>query len=191
MKLVALKGAQRISVDGRLGLASSSADLLDAIAPAIPGILNMARKGRNKTAKELAGLYFSVRGSGSSRELQLFPRLEVLMTWTCLRRDGLSGLAPDEEAVLKRLLGRASGDSRVKCITSKPKDGSKRVQFGRHLYYESSVPTPEFLSSLRTIETENSDSASYLPRDSLLAVPGVQLDIHLTSDELGEWCLLP
>jgi hypothetical protein len=187
-KRIALKGTQRISIDGQLGLAGSGADMLDALAPAIPGILAAPRGGGNETRRDMAERYFSLKRSGTSTELQLFPRLESLRTWTCLRRDGLCGLTPDEAAVLKRVLGRASSASRVKCVTAKPRPGSRRLQVGRKLYYESAISVFEFLSSLRTIDSGQADSASYLPRNSVFALPRVQLDTRLTADELGEWC---
>ena len=92
--------------------------------------------------------------------------------------------------MLRHLLGAAPGGSRVTCVTAKPRRGSKRLQVGRNLYYESSIPVSEFLSSLRTIDAGNSDSASYLPRDSVLSVPRIRLDTRISPDELGEWCRL-
>jgi hypothetical protein len=190
-KRVALRGTQRISIDGELGLASSASDMLDAAAPAIPEILAAARAGSgSKTRQDMADRYLSLKRSGTSTELQLFPRLESLRTWTCLRRDGLCGLAPDEAAMLRHVLGRASSASRVECVTATPRRGSRRLQVGRNLYFESAVPVSEFLSSLRTIDSGQADSASYLPRDSVLALPVVRLDTSLAADELGEWCRL-
>jgi hypothetical protein len=188
-KRIALRGTQRISIDGGLGLASSASDMLDAVAPAIPEILAAPRVGSgSKTGQDMADRYFSVKRSGASTQLQLFPRLESLRTWTCLRRDGLCGLTPDEAAVLRHVLGRASSASRVVCVMATPRSGSRRFQVGRNLYFESAVPVSEFLSSLRTIDSGQADSASYLPRDSVIALPGVKLDTRLAGDELGEWC---
>jgi hypothetical protein len=187
-KRIASKGAQRISIDGELGLASSAADTLDAIAPAVPAILAARGSGRRGTGHRAASeRYFSFKRSGSSVELQFFPRLESLRTWTCLRKDGLCGLTPDEAAVLKHLFGRASSASRVECVTGKPRPGSKRIQAGRNLYYESSIPVRDFVSSLRTIDSTGADSASYLPRDSVFALRRVKVDTRLDADELGEW----
>jgi hypothetical protein len=187
-KRVALKGSQRISIDGGLGLAGSGADVLDAIAPAIPAILELRGAGGGATGQGVAERYFSLKRYGASAVLQFFPRLESLRAWTCLRRDGLCGLTPDEAAVLKRLFGKASGASRVRCVTAKPRLGSRRIQIGRNLYYESAVPVAEFLSSLRTIDSVRADSASYLPRDSIFTLRRMRVDTRLTADELGEWC---
>jgi hypothetical protein len=184
---IALKGAQRISIDGELGLAGSGDDVLDAIAPAVPGILDARGAGEKVTGHDVAERYFSLKRSGTSTELQFFPRLESLRTWTCLRRDGLCGLTPDEAVVLKHLFGKASSASRVECVTAKPRLGSRRIQTGRNLYYESTVLVSEFLSSLRTIDSMHADSASYLPRDSVFALHGVKVDTRLNADELGEW----
>src|SRR6266850_1990057 len=164
-RIVALKGTQRIAIDGALGLASSSADMLDALAPSIPDLLDSPRQGSGKVTAEVAARYFSLKRSGTSAKLQLFPRLESLSTWTCLRKDGLSGLTPDEAAVLKHLLGKAQTGSQIECVTARPRKGSSPLQIGRNLYHRSAIPATEFLSSLRTIDSGAADLATYLPRD--------------------------
>jgi hypothetical protein len=186
-KRVATRGPQRISIDGALGLASSAADMLDAVAPSVPSLL----ESRNRVARagaDAAGLYFSTKRSGASAELQLFPRMESLRTWSCLRRDGLCGLTPDEAAVLKHLLRRASGSSSVECVTARPRQGSRAIQEGRRLYYRSVLPVTEFLASLRSIDSDGADSATYLPRNSLLSLAGTVVDARIPREELGEWC---
>jgi len=185
---IALKGVQRIAIDGALGLASSGDDMLDALAPAVPTLLASRRPEAAIAGVDVAALYFSLKGSAASRELQLYPRLESLRTWTCLRRDGLCGLMPDEAVVLRRLFGRASSASQVECVTAKPRDGSRALQVGRNVYYRSTMPVVDFLSSLRTIDSDGADSASYLPRDSVIALHGVRVDTRIAEDELGEWC---
>ena len=185
---VAEKGGQHIAIDGALGLATSSSDLLDALAPALPTLLALGSREVGRAGADAAPLYFSLKRSGASFELQLFPRLESLRTWSCLRRDGLCGLTPDEAAVLKHLLGRASGSSHVECVTARPRQGSRALQEGRRLYYRSELPVAEFLDSLRTIDSDGADSASYLPRDSVLSLPGVRVGTRMPRAELGEWC---
>jgi hypothetical protein len=187
-KLVAVKGEQRIAIDGALGLASSSADMLDALAPAIPELLVYPRRETGKVTEDVTARYFSVKGSGTSAKLQLFPRLESLRTWTCLRKDGLSGLTPDEAAVLRHLFGKATAGAQVECVTAGPRKGSSTLQIGRNLYHRSAIPVSEFLSSLRTIDSGAADSASYLPRDSAIPLHGVRVDTRIVADELGEWC---
>jgi hypothetical protein len=190
-KRVARKGALRISIDGAIGLAASGEDMLDALAPAVPSLLAFGNPGGGAT--DAAAVYFSLRRSGGSAEVQLFPRMESLRTWTCLRRDGLCGLTPDEALVLDHLLGRAPRSFRVECVTSKPREGSKILQVGRNVYYESSLPAKEFLASLRTVDSraEATDSCSYLPRDPVIALRGLRVDEHIVAKELGEWCYLP
>jgi len=185
---VAAKGAQHIAIDGALGLATSTGDLLDALAPAIPPLLALGSREAGKSGADAAALYLSLKRSGASVELQLFPRMESLRTWSCLRRDGLCGLTPDEAAVLKHLLGRASGSAHVECVTARPRQGSRALQEGRRLYYRSEVPVAEFLDSLRTIDSDGADSASYLPRDSVISLPRVRVDARIQPAELGEWC---
>ena len=188
-KRIALRGNQRISIDGELGLASSSVDMLDPIAPAVPGILAAPRvEGGSEARERVADRYFSLKSSGASVELQLFPRMESLRMWTNLREEGLSGLTPDEAVVIKHALGNASSASSVRCVTAQPRSGSRRLQVGRKLYYESVLSVSEFLSSLRTIDSGQIDSASYLPRDSIFVLSRLRLDTSLAPDELGEWC---
>ena len=218
---VASRGGQRVSIDGRLGLAASRLDLLDALAPAVPAILAAAKKDQNRTRgvgggrgkrrsaaggssggdgggsggmgrQTLRERYLNVKIRPDSVELQFFPRMESSRTWTCLRKDGLSGLTPDEAAVLGYTLGGASRSSLVSCITAKPRQGSRLLQVGRNLYHESSITVSEFLSTLRTIDTPGpADSASYLPRDSILVLPDARLNGDLPVELLGEWCAPP
>ena len=187
---VAAKGSHRISIDGALGLAASAADLLDALAPAIPSLLALRPQATSRASADVSALYLSVKRSGPSTVVQLFPRLESLRTWSCLRRDGLCGLTPDEAAVLRHLLGRAADSSQLDCVTARPRQGSRALQEGRRVYYKSRVPVAEFLGSLRTIDSDGADSASYLPRDSVLSLPGVRIDALIPPAELGEWCFL-
>ncbi len=182
---VAVKGHQRIALDGVLGLAGSGADLLDALAPAVPDLLASPREGVGGAAS-----YYSLKRTGAAAVLQFFPRLESLRVWTCLRREGTCGLTPDEAAVLRRLLGKASRSSQIRCVTATPKTGSRPLQLGRKVYYESSLPVSEFLASLRTIDSGEADSASYLPRGSVIELPGVRVDSSLAVEEVGEWCYL-
>jgi hypothetical protein len=187
-KLIALKGTLRIAIDGALGLASSRDDMLDALGPEIPALLLSRRPQSTYVGGDIAERYFSLKRSGASVELQFFPRVESLRTWTCLRRDGLCGLTPDEAAVLKLLLAKATDSSRLECVTSNPREGSKAIQLGRRLYYRSTITVADFLASLRTIESGGMESASYLPRDSVIELPRIRVDTRITADELGEWC---
>jgi hypothetical protein len=189
-KMVAVKGAQRIAVDGALGLASSSADMLDALAPAIPHLLASPRGAGVRLTADAALRYFSLKRSGTSARLQLFPRLESLRTWTCLRRDGLCGLTPDEAVVLRHLLRRASPLSLIQCVTAGPRQGSSPLQIGTNLFHRATVPVTEFLLSLRTIDSGDADSASYLPRGSVIELRGTRIDTSLEAEELGDWCHL-
>jgi hypothetical protein len=184
-RLLARKGAVRISIDGALGLASSARDMLDALAPAIPSLLASPVEG---TGRDLGALYFSLKRSPESAELQFFPRLESSRTWDCLRREGLCGLTPDEASVLNRIL-HGSLSARIGCVTSRPRGGSTTLQEGRKLYYRSSVTAAEFLSSLRTTFSDPADSACFLPKSSLIELPPTRL-ASVSQHDLGEWCLL-
>ncbi len=180
---LALKGGQRIAIDGRLGLASSSQDMLDVLAPMIPSILASC-KGDDS---DVAARYFALKTSDSGFELQLFPRMESLGIWTGLRKEGLCGLTADEFFVLKHVVGRSSNSSRIQCISDRPSRDSRLLQFGRHVYYETTMPPRSFLSSLRTIDPDSNGSA-YLPRDSIIRLRGTAEDVHVSASQLGEWC---
>ena len=188
-KLVAVKGAQRISVDGVLGLASSGTDMLDALSPAIPAILSSKSDGVSSNA-DVAGRYFTHRFSQGATLLQLHTRLESLRTWTCLRQERLSGIASDEAEVLRHLLEKASRNSEVECVTAIPREGSTTVKVGRNSYYKSTIPVSEFLSAMATIESGVDLSSCYLPRDSPLRIRRTRIDPHISARDVGEWCLL-
>jgi len=183
-KLRAQSGGTRVSIDGKLGLASSNDDMLDLLGPSIPVLLS-AKTGR---PTDRSTLYFAVKRLGGLSVVHLFPRLESLSTWTCLRREGLCGLTPDEAEAVRRLLKSVPESSQVDCVTASPTTGSRPLQMGRKVYHRSRLPAPEFLSRLRTMESGTADSAAYLPRDSVLKLDG-QVDSVLSSAELGEWCL--
>ncbi len=185
---VARKGAQRIAIDGALGLAGSGGDVLDALAPPIPQVLALGRRSAEGANATVTASYLSLKRAGPSTRLHLFPRLESFRTWSALRKDGLCGLTPDEAVVLKRILTNAPRSSQLECVTAKPRQGSKALQEGRRLYYRSTIPIAEFLDSLGTIDSEGAEAASYLPRDSIISLSGVRIDLRVETGELGEWC---
>lgn len=186
-KLMATRGSFRISVDGRLGLASSGGDMLDALGPAIPKLLESG-KGSVSSSKDVSALYVSSRRSRGRTLLQLLPRLESLRTWTCLRREGLSGLTADEAVALKSALRFAPPGGTLTCVTVTPRGGSSPFQVGPRMFFRSVLPVTDFLSSLRTMGSVGSDSA-FAPRDSVIEVKGPPVQGRVTAGELGEWCL--
>ena len=189
-KRTAMKGTHRIALDGGLGLAASASDMLDALAPAIPALLSSPRSAAGRAGSDSAAAYFSLKRSGNLTELQFFPRMESLRTWECLRRDGLCGLTADEAEVLNQLLGKASSPSSIECFTARPREGSEPLQFGKNVFFKSAVRVSEFLSSLRTIESQGTQSDCFLPRDSVMAVPRVRVETRIDWAELGEWCFM-
>ncbi len=184
-KIVATRGATRISIDGRLGLARSREDMLDALAPSVPEVL---AAGRVAAWPNASGRYFVLSTSEGKVRIRLSPRLESVRTWTCLRKDGLCGLTPDEAAVIKRILGCFPKSAVVGCVTSKPGDASEPFQVGNRRYYSTSIPVSEFVSTLGTVESVALGSASFLPRSSTLTLPGRSAKLRLGADDLGEWC---
>jgi hypothetical protein len=182
---VAQKGRHHISVYPKLGLASSTDDMLDAIAPAVPELLASVRAG--VLQRDVSSRYFSLRASRGSTTLRLFPRMESSTIWSSLRKEGLCGLTPDEAVALARVLGVLPSGTPVRCVTSEARDGSRRVQFGRRAYYSSVLPVEEFLSSMTTIESRRPGSGAYLPREAVLDLPG-RIEAELGAEEVGEWC---
>lgn len=187
-RCIATKSSQRIAIDGRLGLASSSDDILDALGPAVPELLRSRREDIGPKA-DITGLYLSLRRSRASVTLQVFPRLESLRTWSCLRRDGLCGLTPDEAFALQWALGSAKSASRVGCVTARPSEGSSPLRVGSKVYFRSELPVHDFLSSLRIINSE-AGASCYLPRECVIHVRGGGTGVRLSTEGLGEWCCI-
>ncbi|MDA4117706.1 MAG: hypothetical protein OK455_05105 [Thaumarchaeota archaeon] len=184
----AKRRSDTIRLDGSRGLAKSSSDLLDSLGPAIPRLLTFPRVGHPIGA---SGLYFQVKTSGNFTEIQLFPRLESLTTWTRLRGDGLCGLTPDEALVIRRLL--EGGDADIECVSATPRQGSKPRQVGRNQYYASRISAQDFLASLRDISLNPAGDA-YLPRGSVITLTRTagtrRASPKFDADELDEWCYL-
>lgn len=179
-------GERRATVYGALGLAVSANELTDLLGPSIPSVL--AAKGE-ALETGLLPKYLSMSRSKGTSLIHLFPRMESLRTWTCLRMDGLCGLTPDEAVVLRQLLENEPESTRVECVTSMPVEGSIGFQAGSRLYYKSVLPPSELLSSLRTVDSDNPDHASYLPKNSVLRLKG-RPELTIPPHELGEWCLV-
>lgn len=183
-RVIAVRGDRRIMVDGPLGLATSSVDLLDALAPAVPAILGSREKGEDRP--DALPRYASFKRSPRGVEVQLFTRMESSRTWTSLRREGLCGLTPDEALAIRAIAG-PSQRYEVECVTDRPQEGSKPIQIGRRVYYRSSLPVSAFLGQLRTTDAEPA-AGCYLPRNSLLSLPARSSTPRLEPELLGEWC---
>jgi hypothetical protein len=163
------------------GLAWSSGDMLDLLAPALPRLLGLPREPVE------ANPYFAAKRTSRGHEIQFFPRMEGLRIWSALRASGVSGLTPDEKAVIGRLL---SGSSQmIECVTDYPTEGGSLFQVGRAQYFRSSVSSGEFVSNLRTI-SDRAPRSTYLPRSSTLRVTSRVLPPPLEDERLGEWCFL-
>ncbi len=165
----------------RSGLAWSSGELLDALAPAMPSLLSIPREPVEGNP------YFTAKKLNDGFELQLFPRMEGLRIWTELRRSGLSGLTPDEKAAVSEAL--LDSDQNVECVTDYPTEGCSVLLVGGMQYYRSSVPAGEFASMLRTVSS-SSPRSCYLPRSSLIRVRTGSPPGFPTAEGLGEWCFL-
>ena len=187
-KLTAVRGSHRIASDGWLGLAGSNGDMLDAIAPSIPALLASPTILGVKAASDEAAVYYALKRAGASTRIQLFPRMESMRMWGALRKDGLCGLTPDEAAVVKGVLGNVSSAARLECVTSMPREDSKPIQVGTHVYFQTSISMPEFLRSLMTIDSSGRGPASFLPRGSVLVVPHLAGEPRFVGEEVGEWC---
>ncbi len=180
-RLSARKDAERMAVDGWVGIAKSRTDLLDPLGPAIPRLLRFPRETLLSRA---SASYFELKRSNRVTEVQLFPRLESLGTWTGLRADGLCGLTPDEALVLRRLL-EDERSTEIDCVSANPRQTSTPSQVRGRRFYRSRVPAKEFLASLRDIGL-NPNGDIYLPRGSTIRLSRAGSDLNV--DELGEWC---
>jgi len=179
-RLHARRGSNRISID-RVGLAWSSEALLDAIAPAVPGLLGLPR-GPVPTNPYLEAK--KVRGGFAVR---LFMRMESSSIWARLRGSGKCGLTPDEGLVIQEVLRVAEGE--VECVTDYPTEGCSPFQVGRRAYYDSRVPIDQFVANLRTVSSVSPKNC-YLPRRSTLMVHTASKISDSLPAELGEWCFL-
>ncbi len=179
-RIAADNGSERIVVL-RAGLAWSSTDMLDVLAPAVPSLLACHREYVTRNP------YYAAKRHHGGFEIQFFPRLEGLRLWTALRQSGECGLTPDEKAVVLKLLQGAA--EKLECVTDFPTDGCSVMQVGRRQYYRSLVPVDEFVSRLRTIEDSLSRNC-YLPRSSVLRVKASSLPALPRAEELGEWCFV-
>jgi hypothetical protein len=188
LKVVASRGLQRIAIDGSLGLASSSSDMLDAVAPSIPTITSR-EKDDPGASRQIGSLYFR-GGSEASSKVQFLPRLESMQTWSSLRKDGLCGITPDEGEALRLVLGGLRGSSRISCVTGLPRNGSAAIQIGRRIYFESELPVSEFLSSLQSLGSPIRESPSFLPRDSVIKLRSGKVTTRIHAYSMGEWCCI-
>jgi hypothetical protein len=179
-RLTAVDGSSRIAIL-RAGLAWSSKDMLDALAPSVPSILASPREAATRNP------YFAPKRIRGGFEIQFFPRMEGLRLWTALRRSGDCGLTPDEKAVVQKVLEGATQN--IECVTDYPTDGCSVLQAGRRQYYRSLVPASEFLFRLRTTEDSLSTNC-YLPRSSVLRVKTRSLPPLPKPEELDQWCFV-
>ena len=179
-RLTADDGVSRIAIL-RAGLAWSSKEMLDALAPSVPAVLACPREavGRNP--------YYAAKRIHGGFEIQFFPRMEGLRLWTALRISGECGLTPDEKAVILNVLEGATQD--IECVTDYPTEDCSILRAGRRQYYRSMVPAEEFLFRLRTTEDSLATNC-YLPRSSVLRVKTRSLPPLPWAAALGEWCFV-
>lgn len=177
-------GERALTVE-RSGLAWSNMDLLDPLAPVIPSLLGAQKNEAGQNP------YFIAKRAGGKYTIQLFMRMEALNIWKELRRHDVSGLTPDELAVISWLLGGSRG--KILGVTDYPCERSRVLQFGARVYYESLIDVEEFVANLRTLEKKNRRN-SYLPRNSIIRaqLPGA-LSARRAAKiiaSLGQWCYL-
>lgn len=163
------------------GLAWSKSDMLDVLSPAIPDLLGFPKEPVSSNP------YFAAKRLGDWFEIQFFTRMEGLRLWSELRREGESGLTPDEKQVISHLLISAEGS--VECVTDYPNDECSVIRVGRRQFYRSLLPAGEFASRLRTIDSQSAKN-SYVPRTSVIRIRARSLPSVRFGPELGEWCYL-
>jgi hypothetical protein len=185
-KVKASMGSSVLWLESR-GVAYSTSDLLDQIAPIIPRLLEV--KKSRVTPRSLVNMYYATRSDAKSVRIRFNPRIESMSIWRALRGADESGLTPDEALVLKVLLSHARG--RIQAIVDYPNEGAGMIQIGRRVYFDSSLEVAEFVSNLRILGQKNRRNA-YLPRNCMIELNTFELprveDLNELSEELGEWC---
>jgi hypothetical protein len=180
VRLTAAAGSSRVTVL-RSGLAWSSGDLQDLLAPAVPELLRMPAEAVEFNP------YFAAKRLRGVLEAQFFTRMEGLGLWTALRKERACGLTPDEKLAVSRTLKGTK--EAVECVTDYPTEGGEMFQVGKYLYYRSLVPAAEFISRLRTV-SHSFRKNCYLPRSSVVRVKAGFRDEAGLTEETGEWCFL-
>ncbi len=185
-KVKAWIGSSVVWLESR-GIAYSSSDLIDAIAPIIPRLLEVEK--RRVTRRRLVEMYYTTKQRGKSLRVRFDPRMESLSTWRELRNADQTGLTPDEALVIKVLFRRARG--RVQAVVDYPNETARVIQIGRRVYFDSSLDVTEFVSNLRILGERNRRNA-YLPRSCMIDLakfePPKMKELRELSEELGEWC---
>jgi hypothetical protein len=179
-RISARRGQSRISID-RVGLAWSSEELLDAVAPAVPGLLKLSREATPTNP------YFEAKKTKDGFAVRLVTRMESSSLWVGLRGSGQCGLTPDEGLVIRELLRDTEGE--VECVADYPTEGCSPLRVGRHPYYESRVPIGEFVANLRTVSSPPRKNC-YLPKQSTLHLRTESRSLGGLPEDLGEWCFL-
>lgn len=179
--LVRAEGDLGTTVISQSGLAWSKSDMLDLLSPVIPALLGLPKEATDSNP------YFAAKRLGDRFEIQLFTRMEGLRLWSELRRQGESGLTPDEKNVVTCLLSRAEGS--VECVTDYPTDGCSVMRVGRRQFYRSLLQAEEFASRLRTVDSQSAKN-SYLPKTSIVKMRAYSFPSPRLGPELGEWCYL-
>lgn len=185
-KIKASMGSSVVWLESR-GIAYSSSDLLDPIAPVIPRLLEMEK--RRVAPQSLVEMYYAAKHLGKSLRVRFNTRIESFSTWRELRSADETGLTPDEALVMKVLFDHARG--RIQAIVDYPTETARLTQIGRRVYFDSSLEVTEFVSNLRILGQRNRRNA-YLPRNCMIDLANFRLpganDIGRLSEELGEWC---
>lgn len=185
--LRASKRGTRILVH-QWGLCSSNEDLSDAIAPALPELLELEH-GR-VPLWVLRESYFASECRPGALLLRLKPRLEAERFWDGLRSQGTCALTPDERAVYAAVLSWRALSTPL--VTDFPVEGSVVKRIGHRQYYDSRLEPREAAFTLRGIGPSR-ERNTYLPRNSLLRLSPSPLPERRLLALLGEpndWCLL-
>jgi hypothetical protein len=184
--LVARRGEHVIRISPA-GVCRSNYDPIDIIAPVIPSLFSVPKC--TVDSEFLKGMYVQELPGGFARGFRFNSRIERGSLWRELREGHLTGLTPDELAVLKVLLQRKTGICRV--VTDFPVEGSTRRIIGRRQFYDSWLPGSEVLLTLRTFG-EAQVKNCYLPEDGLIRFRGSKPEPSRewlgALPDLGEWC---
>jgi hypothetical protein len=169
------------------GLCWASFEISDAVAPALPEILSAPKEA--VPMSELLAKYFRAARSDEGLVVRMKTRVESGPTWDWLRESGECALTPDEHAIACHLLLSARGPCDL--VTDFPVEGSRLRIRGRKLYYDSRLAPESAKETLRSAGKKGTRN-SYLPKDSILALPSAEVypmsDYSDLLESLGEWC---
>jgi hypothetical protein len=169
------------------GFCWASFDLVDAVAPLVPAMLDIGRQP--VVLDDLRAKYFEAQHAAEGASVRIHARVEASWIWKELRASGAVGLTPDEREVVCFLI-RHGGPCRL--VTDFADDeSSEGTRVGGRLYYSTLVDWDVAHSTLRSTGTWGRRN-SYLPKSGVLTLrrwtPPSRGELKGLFSSLGDWC---